>query len=98
MTQTRPVGSPDPALEEIPSTTVRDALDYIHMFFRKDYGGAKTPQEIEAVIISRLQAAGVNPTPDAISAYVVGADWTKDGIETRVMRRVNAAKRLLGYT
>lgn len=92
-TQTRSAGSPDPALEENPPTTVREALDFIHMFFRKDFGG----QDQTAVVTSRLREAGITPSSDTISAYILGADHTKDGIRTRVMRRVDAAKRLLGY-
>jgi len=90
---TRPSGSHDPGLDDTPSTTVREALDYIHMFFRKDFGG----KDEQAIVTQRLTAANIPANPDTIRAYVLGADQTKEGIQTRVMRRVDAAKRLLGF-
>ena len=88
----RPIGSHDPSLDEEPFTTVREALDYIHMFFRKDYGGA----DENTVVSKRLTAFGISVNPDTIQAYILGADQAKDGIQTRVMRRINAVKKLIG--
>ncbi len=79
-------------LDETPSTSVKGTLDYIHIFFRKDFGG----QDPAHVIANRLSVAGIVISPDIILAYTLGADQTREGIQTRVMRRVDAAKRLLG--